>query len=152
MKSIVLPVIAVLLWFASDSNAFAQSGSRTYQGAATQEKLSWHQRVDVAVEAQRTQRKPLLVYVTSNSCGHCRKMDATTWADPDVIRQLNETFVTLKLSEESHAETVAKLGIQGFPTTIIYDSNGRVVDVKEGFASAATMLQKLAPHSSREQR
>lgn len=41
--------------------------------------------------------KPVMIDFTGHSCVNCRKMEATVWADPEVLRRLREDYVLISL-------------------------------------------------------
>lgn len=45
----------------------------------------------------RKVNKPALIDFTGWSCVNCRKMEATVWADPEVLRRLREDYVIISL-------------------------------------------------------
>lgn len=50
-----------------------------------------------ALEAARTQNKPLLVDFTGWTCVNCRKMEANVWSDPAVKNLINTEFILVEL-------------------------------------------------------
>src|SRR5690606_17430483 len=56
-----------------------------------------------ALEAARTQNKPLLVDFTGWTCVNCRKMEANVWSDPAVKNLINTGFILVELYvDEKH--------------------------------------------------
>lgn len=45
----------------------------------------------------KQQNKPVLLDFTGWSCTNCRKMEATVWADPQVLKRLKEDYVLISL-------------------------------------------------------
>lgn len=41
--------------------------------------------------------KPVMIDFTGHSCVNCRKMEATVWADPEVLRRLRDDYVLISL-------------------------------------------------------
>lgn len=41
--------------------------------------------------------KPVMIDFTGHSCVNCRKMEATVWADPEVLRRLRDEYVLISL-------------------------------------------------------
>jgi thiol:disulfide interchange protein DsbD len=41
--------------------------------------------------------KPVMIDFTGHSCVNCRKMEATVWADPEVMRRLRDEYVLISL-------------------------------------------------------
>jgi len=61
-------------------------------------------------QAQRCARalgKPLFIDFTGHACVNCRKMEATVWKDPQVLRRLREDFVVVALYVDDKTELPA---------------------------------------------
>ncbi|WP_019947560.1 protein-disulfide reductase DsbD family protein [Hymenobacter aerophilus] len=53
------------------------------------------------------QNKPLFIDFTGHACVNCRKMEATVWSDPQVLRRLREDFVVVALYVDDKTELPA---------------------------------------------
>jgi len=58
--------------------------------------MSWEE----AQEAMKTEPKKMFIDVYTDWCGWCKKMDANTFTDPDVIDYMNEHFYAIKFNAE----------------------------------------------------
>jgi thioredoxin-related protein len=58
--------------------------------------LSWQ---DV-VELNKQNPKKVFVDVYTDWCGWCKRMDATTFTDPDVVAYMNEHFYAVRMDAE----------------------------------------------------
>lgn len=76
---------------------------------------------------------PILMYVTSESCGYCRKMEREVWNNSDIIAMVEAGFIPLELTAERDAETVAALRIRAFPTTLLFTSDTKYVTGASGY-------------------
>ncbi len=52
----------------------------------------------------KQQNKPVLIDFTGWSCTNCRKMEATVWADPQVLKRLKEDYVLISLYVDDKTE------------------------------------------------
>ncbi|MHB1179996.1 MAG: thioredoxin family protein, partial [Daejeonella sp.] len=52
----------------------------------------------------KTVNKPVLIDFTGWSCVNCRKMEATVWADKEVLKRLKEDFVLISLYVDDKTE------------------------------------------------
>lgn len=57
-----------------------------------------------ATRCARAQHKPLFVDFTGHACVNCRKMEATVWADPQVLERLRRDFVVVALYVDDKTE------------------------------------------------
>lgn len=81
------------------------------QLSAQNEKINWMSFEDAVEENERNPKK-FIVDVYTNWCGWCKRMDATTFSDPVIIKYINENFHAVKLNAE-RTDTV-RLGHQVF--------------------------------------
>lgn len=58
--------------------------------------LSWQE----VVELNKQNPKKVFVDVYTDWCGWCKRMDATTFKDPDVIAYMNEHFYAVRMDAE----------------------------------------------------
>ncbi len=58
--------------------------------------LTWEE----AVELNEKTPKKIFVDVYTDWCGWCKRMDATTFNDPEVVKYMNENFYAVKLDAE----------------------------------------------------
>ena len=76
--------------------------------------------------AYESNGSPVLMYLTSDSCGVCRKMEATTFKDEEVIkatRAFNAYKVNCTdLSDPKVAAILERLGVKGFPFFAIFEA------------------------------
>lgn len=80
-------------------------------------------------DAYESNGKPVLMYLTSDSCGVCRKMEAATFQDEKVIeatRSFNAYKVNCTdLSDPKVADIIKRLRVRGFPFFAIFEAPTR---------------------------
>jgi thioredoxin-related protein len=94
-------------------------------------------------EAQK-KNKPVFVQFYATWCGYCRKMDQETFTDSKVQAQLKK-FVAVRVTESSEdkvthqgkvmteRELTAAHGVQGFPTLVFMEPDGKVIGKIPGY-------------------
>jgi thioredoxin-related protein len=101
-------VFRLFIWlgmcFLGFSGAWAQSGTEKRTGTTTttkasQESIRWLS-LDELQEAMKKKPKKVWIDVYTDWCGWCKRMDATTFKHPDVVRYMNEHFYAVKLNAE----------------------------------------------------
>ena len=61
--------------------------------------------IEEAQEAMKTQPKKIFIDLYTDWCGWCKKMDATTFKDPNVVQFMNQYFYAVKFNAEGN-ETI----------------------------------------------
>jgi thiol:disulfide interchange protein len=57
-----------------------------------------------AVEYAKKVNKPIFIDFTGRQCGNCRKMEASVWPDPEVLKRLREDYVVVALYVDDKTE------------------------------------------------
>lgn len=66
--------------------------------------LTWEE----AMEMNKENPKKIFVDVYTEWCGWCKRMDATTFTDPDVVDYMNDHFYAVKLDAEMKENIIFK--------------------------------------------
>ncbi len=129
--------VLILLAFIS-TIVFAINTTGNNKSSATE--LKWNEKVESAIAVAKKENKPILVDFTgSDWCIWCKKLSEEVFTQKEFIEYANKNLVLVKLdfpkNIEQSQETVyynrqmaQKYGIQGFPTIILLDSNGEVIN------------------------
>ena len=86
--------------------------------------LTWHRDV---FERARIERKPVLLSISASWCQACREMDATSYADPDVVRVLAERFLAIRVDADRRPDISDRYTLGGWPTTAFLTAEGDLV-------------------------
>jgi thioredoxin-related protein len=65
-----------------------------------QEKINWMS-FEEAVAATQKNPKKIFIDVYTDWCGWCKKMDASTFVDPALVKYMNENYYAVKLDAET---------------------------------------------------
>ena len=88
-------------------------------------------------------RKSLLL-VHMEGCGHCEKL-MPEW---DKFTKMNNTSITTKAVEKDDDRALVKrYGVEGFPTILLLDSNGKKLDTYGGPRNAQGLLDYCQQNS-----
>lgn len=116
--------------------------------------LKWHSFDDGLAKAEK-ENKLLLVDFYTDWCGWCKKMDATTYEDENVVKFLKANFVAVKLNPEeegnlsfqgnnySNGEFSAAAGVNGFPATAFFTKDSEFIRTFPGYMDAESFLDLL---------
>lgn len=96
----------------------------------------------VAMEEALLTRRPVMVTFTTSWCGWCRKLEATTFRDPDFVRTAG-AFVTVQVDGDKDRGAVARYRVKGYPTTVLLDRRGTEIGRVVGYRQAADFQAEL---------
>ena len=104
-------------------------------------------------EAKKT-GKPIFVQFFATWCGYCRKMDQETFSDTSVQQALDK-FVSVRVTESSQQKVLHEgksvsekeptelHGVQGFPTLVFMESNGKMIGKIPGYLDSKEFKHML---------
>ena len=103
------------------------------EGAKVAGQIAWRRSFD---EAKRTARgrQLIVVDVYTDWCGYCKQMDKRVYADGSVVSfASSHLFVKLNAEDGAEGQRFAQAaGVRGFPTTLVFSSDGRLITAKAG--------------------
>lgn len=108
-------------------------------------KIEWEERYQNALERAEKEGRPVLMFVSSESCPWCQRMKRETLSDAQVVAAIKEGFVPLFLEAPAGREEFKKSGLEvdGVPATLFLDSQGREFGRVEGFMPPEEYLKRL---------
>ncbi len=105
--------------------------------------IRWQTDYRQAQRIRAEQQRPMLIFVTMDSCHHCHKMLATTYKDPIVANSVSRAFVATVVNSADQPELARALGVRIYPTTFLVGPDNRVVDRMEGYQAAGQFRKRL---------
>jgi thioredoxin-related protein len=117
-------------------------------------KIAW-QKVDAGMHYASSNDKKLFMYVYTDWCSYCKKMENEVFSDDKISAYLNEHFTPVAINAESRArirfgndemteqEYAAMLGVQGYPTHVFMTANGEPITLAPGYIPAENFLKVL---------
>jgi thiol:disulfide interchange protein DsbD len=89
---------------------------------------AWEHDYEAAVRTARAEGRPMVIDFWADWCDACKLLDRTAWSDPDVQAE-SARFVRAKvdgtLDTPEFRELTTRYGVQGLPTVIFIDAQGR---------------------------
>ncbi len=110
---------------------------------AAAEEVEWRTDYVAARREAADKDRPLVLDVGSADCLWCKRLDATTFRDPAVVRLINRQFIALRVDASKDPTLAEKLRVQAYPTVLLASPDGKIVDVLEGFKEAAPFHERL---------
>lgn len=132
------------------------AGFRPVHGPVPHEELHWYA-FDSALIKAKEQNRVIVMDMYTDWCGWCKKMDATTFSDPEIVAKINERFIPMKFNAEakdvyeymgkSHTCPVITkmlLGNKiGYPTTMFLMPDGTPLTGVQGYFPAKEFTKIL---------
>lgn len=103
----------------------------------------------------KAEPRPVVIEMYATWCGWCKKMDKTTFADPEVAALLNQTVYLVKINGETidsftflgkqtnGKEMRNSLKIQGYPTFVLLDKEQEKLDVIPEYKTPAQLKRMV---------
>ncbi len=114
---------------------------------ATAQDVRWRTDYSAARREAKETGRPLLLDFGTEGCVWCRKLDATTFRDPKMVKLLNDRFIPVKIDANKEQRLTNALGIESFPTLVLASPDGKVIGRHVGYGDVAelTALLNKAP-------
>jgi thiol-disulfide isomerase/thioredoxin len=96
--------------------------------------------LDQALAAAQRDKKVVMIDFFTTWCGPCKKLDQTTWTDPEVQKWLAENTVALRLDAEKEADLSKKNRINAYPTMLFLKADGSEIDRIVGYKAPTEFL------------
>jgi thioredoxin-related protein len=138
-----LPLAAGLALLVTTAACTVESPASTPL-ATTPAILFQHQTVELAWRTAAQRKRPLVIMFKSDRCPHCDRMLAETYAHPQIRQYLYDNAETALAHSRDYADLVKRLGIRGYPTTLVISAEGQIVDSVEGFLEPAEFARRIA--------
>jgi thiol:disulfide interchange protein len=98
---------------------------------------------DQALSLAKTENKPVMVDISAEWCGPCKKMDADTWTDGKVQGWLKENAIPIKVDFTSRSpEIVKKFDFDSIPVMIFFKPDGAEIGRLGGYHSPEQFLSE----------
>ncbi len=110
---------------------------------AAAEEVQWRSDYNTARKEAEKKGLPLVLDFGTENCFYCRKLDETTFRDPEVIRTMNEKFVPLKIDADREPTLTQALRIHLYPTLVLAGPDGKILGTMEGYQDAARFHENL---------
>ncbi len=120
------------------TQAKATNGPAASPNNAAKEEIHWISDMNELQAKMQASPKKVIIDVYTGWCGWCKKMDATTYENPDLIKYVNNNFYAVKLD----AERQDVINFQGkeYKFEPQYKANTFAVEIMKGSMSYPTTV------------
>lgn len=125
-------------------------GSASAHAAPGKAAIKWARTLDMAMKEAKSSSKLIMVDFYTDWCTWCKELDKNTYTAPKVV-QLTQQLVAVKVNAEKEGVAAAKkYGVNGYPTILFLDGDGRVEGRVGGYeppdAFAASLTKVITSH------
>lgn len=113
--------------------------------------IPWSTDIESSLRESAQTGKPVLLEFTASWCVYCKRMEKTTFVDPDVVNYVNERFIPVRVDADQHKQLVADLAIKGLPAILVVSPDLKVMERIPGFQTPEALLTKLDRLPARQQ-
>ncbi|HEY9786512.1 MAG TPA: thioredoxin family protein, partial [Candidatus Obscuribacterales bacterium] len=94
----------------------------------------------------KTSHKYVLADVYTDWCGWCKRLDADTFGDQQMVDYLNQKFLVVKVNAEDEGggkQVAEKYKVTGFPCALVFEPSGKFLGKISGYLRADQYQQAL---------
>lgn len=157
----IAPALLLLSLFVSGF-VLAPNGDKIIKSSNEGKKINWLT-IEEAEKLTKENPRKIFVDVYTDWCGWCKKMDASTFADEEVIDYVNENYYAVKLDAESQdnislkginttgSELARSFRVSSYPTIVFIDENFHNITPVPGFRKAKEFHSILKQFNGEEE-
>ncbi len=120
-------------------------------GTSCASAAGWIRDIDQAMELAQARQQPVLLFISMDRCSYCQKMIQTTFADANVRQALGDGYIPAAMKAAERPDLIRRLKIRSFPTTLIVQPNGQIVDQMTGYQDIPTFQKHIKVHAKAAQ-
>jgi len=94
--------------------------------------IVWQDTFASAQAKAKKESKPMLVIITTEQCRWCRKLEATTLSDDEIISKINTRFIPVHVTRDKSVYPKT-LSAKMVPMSYFLDENGKVLYSMPGY-------------------
>ena len=130
--SATILVSSLLLLFSS--SVFSQTNTA---------EIEWHEWSNETFALAEQQNKLVLLDIGAEWCQFCKKMEAVTYKDPEVVKIVNENYIAIKADIDSSGDVQMLYNQFGVPGTIILTADRDELSKRLGYIAPQQMQWHL---------
>ena len=105
--------------------------------------VRWSTDIEDTLSRASTSNQLVLIEFTADWCVYCKKMEKTTFKDPQVVQRISRDFLAVQVDADRNKALVKDLGIKGLPAILVVSPDLKVIDRISGFQTPEALVPKL---------
>jgi len=157
MKHRPITAVAILLILAVVVTAIAEDDKKTDPNSPVEKptEITWLA-YDTGLAKAKAEKKHVFINFTTSWCGWCKKMNKTTFKEPDIIQMLDTGFISIIVDGDSRNEldidgykiteqnlTRSEFGVRSYPTYYFLTPDGGKLGAARGYQAKEQLAQYL---------
>ena len=114
--------------------------------------LKWSHDLKSAHAISVRTNRPMMVVFGADWCGFCKKMERTTFQDPQMVKYIESNFIPVHLDFDKDKKAAEVLGVKSLPTTVVLSPDVDLLGRYKGFADTEKKMSKQLQQSLQTQR
>ncbi|MDI6786686.1 MAG: thioredoxin family protein, partial [bacterium] len=110
-------------------------------GAGIKE-VKWYVSLEKGLKVAIKENKLLMVDFTAEWCGWCKKLDNTTYQNPNVL-SLSRNFISVKVDCDRYPAVARKYNVGGLPTIVFMNQNGQIIYQVVGYRVPEDFVKEM---------
>ncbi len=124
-------------------------GMATLSSSAAEPAKKWHTSFPSAQAEAKRLNLPILLHFYADWCLPCRRMERDVLKSPELLKQLGDRVVAVKLNADRHQALVRRYDVRALPTDMFVDPDGRPLARNEGYRNKSSYLAQIAEVGAR---
>lgn len=89
--------------------------------------IKWYEWGEKAFKKAEKENKPILLSISGSWCHWCHVMDNTTFSDDQIIQDISEQFIPVRVDTDRRPDINSRYNLGGWPTTAFLTPGGDVI-------------------------
>lgn len=111
--------------------------------AQSQGSTAWTKDYETALSESQRLKRPLLLHFHADWCVPCRRMDRDVLNSPELVAQLKQSFVGVKVDADKHPELLKKYGVRSLPSDVVVSPDGKILIQTQGYQDKGNYVARL---------
>ena len=89
--------------------------------------IRWREWGEEAFADARARDLPILLAISAVWCHWCHVMDETSYSTPDIIREINDRYVAIRVDNDERPDVNRRYNMGGWPTSAFLTPDGEIM-------------------------